>query len=99
VQAGIGVARIDLLQHALAAPQYRGALVVVAWEHREIVALARALLGANGGDPSQVPRWPGRDFDSLYVVRITRGAGAAQASFTRMRQGLDGQATACPGSP
>ncbi len=96
IQAEFGVSKLAALQQALLAPRYHTSLVLVAWEHTDITALARALLAANGGDPKQVGHWPGDDFDSLYVLRITRSAAGASTSFTHLHEGLDGQPTACP---
>jgi hypothetical protein len=94
VDASIGVSDIETLKQKIEAPAYQGAFVLVAWEHNEIVKLARALLAGHGADPTIVPEWDGRDYDSVYVVRITK---AATATFERRRQGLDGQPTSCPG--
>jgi hypothetical protein len=62
VDASIGVSRTDRLEAALEKRKYRNALVVVAWEHNDIVTIARDLLSANGGDTTRVPdAWPGDD--------------------------------------
>jgi hypothetical protein len=86
------------LAAALEQPTYRNSLVLVAWEHREIVNIARKLLADNGTDPSHVPKWANEDFDSVYVIRINRTSGPASASFERKQEGLDGQSTRCPGA-
>jgi hypothetical protein len=45
----------------------------------------------HGGNADAVPVWPGRDFDSIYVVRIRRESnGAASATFHIDHEGLDG---------
>ncbi|MBS0194400.1 MAG: hypothetical protein JSR34_09145 [Proteobacteria bacterium] len=99
VQAHIGYADTAALLAALDQPAYRKALVLVAWEHVELVQAARALMTAHGGDAKQVPDWAYDDFDGIYVVRITRGADGAHASFQRQREHLDGQSTQCPDPP
>lgn len=91
VQASIGVPDVASLQHALEAPGLAGALVVVAWEHTEIVALTRLLLAQYGGRPDAVPSWDRRDYDGIYVVRLHRDGSATHADFQRQREGLDGQ--------
>ncbi len=87
------------LAQALDDPALRDKPVVVAWEHHLIPPLARLLLAAHGGAPDQVPAWRDGDFDGEYVITIRREGGHEQASFTRQREGLDGQARACPGAP
>lgn len=91
IHAGIGFANVEALQRALEAPEYSHALVVVAWEHKLIDVIARALLKAHGGDPAQVPTWDDADFDGVDVVTIEAG----KASFQRLAEGLDGRPDAC----
>jgi len=92
VNAHIGFANVEGLQAALEAPEYKNALVVVAWEHRLIDVVARNLLSSHGGDPSLVPTWDDADFDSVDVVTLDAG----RASFSRLREGLNGESEACP---
>jgi hypothetical protein len=99
VDASIGVDNLDDLQRRLEAPIYRGGLVVVAWEHINIAKLTRLLMADHGGDPAGVPDWPGSDFDSLYVIRLTQTDAGTTATFDQRHEGLDGQPTACPGQP
>jgi hypothetical protein len=97
VQTPFGYAEIDKLEAELSKPKYAQSLVFVAWEHGYGQEAAASLVGQFGGDPAQVPRWPGADFDSLYVVRITRAAGRpAAVAFAHDQEGLDGQSKAMP---
>jgi hypothetical protein len=71
--------------------------VLVAWEHRQIAAIVRALLAAHGADAEmmrKVKDWDRSDFDSMYVVTIT----GTKATFDQKHEGLDGLPAACPGS-
>jgi hypothetical protein len=99
IDASIGVSNLDALRQKLESPMYRGALLVVAWEHVDIPKLARLLIADHGGDPSVVPDWQGDDFDSIYVVRLTLTGPGAGVTFDRRQEGLDGQPAACPGQP
>jgi hypothetical protein len=71
-------------------PAYRKAFVLVA-------KAAQALLAGNGGDPSKLPAWDYDDYDGIFVIRITRDATGAHASFERRQEHLDGQPAQCPG--
>jgi hypothetical protein len=55
-------------------------------------------MGAYGGAEDAVPPWPADDFDSLYVLRLTRRAGGAPAiTFASRPEGLNGRLPAtCP---
>ncbi|MBS0456077.1 MAG: hypothetical protein JSS44_01930 [Proteobacteria bacterium] len=99
VNTQFGYAQTQALVTQLEKPRYRTSLVVVAWEHVELVKIARALLAGNGGDASTVPAWHYDDFDGIYVVRIERDAKGAHAVFSRQIEGLDGQPEQCPGPP
>lgn len=97
VDASVGFTDTDGLQRRLGAPALHNALVFVAWEHWRIVEITRSLLARHNGDPGVVPAWPEDDYDSIFVVRIVRGADGVRASFERARQGLNGQPRNCPG--
>lgn len=96
VNAGIGVEDISKLRDKLEDKAYANALVVVAWEHKQLVKLARKILKDNDGDPDAVPKWQGDDFDGIYVVRLTRKGGSTAASFQTAQQGLNGLPETCP---
>jgi hypothetical protein len=96
VDASIGVSHTDQLEVALEKRRYHNAVVIVASEHNDIVTIARDLLSANGGDATRVPEeWPGHDFDSLFVITITRDGKSTNASFEQKHEGLDGQPIDC----
>ena len=70
-------------------------LLLVAWEHRQIAPIVRALLAAHGPDAEMVKKvkdWDVKDFDSIYVATI----GETKATFDQKHEGLDGQPDACP---
>src|SRR5271166_4128552 len=96
INADFGAFDSDRLRAALAQPIYRNALVLVGWEHTQIENIARALLADNGGDASVVPKWHWDDFDSIYVVAISRIGDATKATFAVEHEGLNGQPTTCP---
>jgi hypothetical protein len=96
VDTSFGFSDIHDLQAALEkrlSPR-TGVLILIAWEHKQIEALVKAILAAHGADPAVVPKWHGDDFDSIYVVTIDAKDGAA--SFALKHEGLDGQPTSCP---
>jgi hypothetical protein len=96
VDAHIGFSNVAALQAALEDPANRGALIVVAWEHKIIDVVVRALLAAHGGDATAAPAWADDDFDSVDVVTIDWSGEKAQAKFERAKEGLDGQSDVCP---
>jgi hypothetical protein len=99
VNAQIGFPDIAGLQAAVTAPEYANRTVFIAWEHKYAYDFAREMLRTHGLDRARVPAWPGDDFETMYVFRITRGAGAASPTMTFAveREGLSGTlGEACP---
>jgi hypothetical protein len=96
INTSFGFDDIEDLQGELLAARYQNALTLVAWEHKKLEDVVKALLKQLGADASAVPHWRGSDFDSIYVVRVERREGRVSATFALERQQLNGQATACP---
>ena len=48
------------------------------------------------GNPEAIPEWPGDDFDSIYVLRISREQGAKNIHFEHKQQGLNHVSALCP---
>ena len=92
VDVSHGVRDWQSLAQAIDGPAYAGQVVLVAWEHSDLVKLARSLMRAHGADAASVPEWDRRDFDSLYVLRIASGGGV---TFEHRREGLDGLPVTC----
>jgi hypothetical protein len=90
VQTPCGYSQISKLIHDLTQPTYANSKIFVAWEHAYAGRAASDLIKQFGGNISEVPRWSGGDFDSLYVVKIIRVAGQpTTATFTLEHEGLD----------
>jgi hypothetical protein len=96
VDTDFGYSNIDGLQSELTQQKYQKALIFVAWEHHELAKLVRQLVSEFHGDPSQVPDWKSKDFDSLYIVRITGPDSTRSISFTQDQEGLSNLSTDCP---
>jgi len=98
VNTSIGFSKTDDLRTTLLAPQYKSSLVVLAWEHKIIEALARQIVSDAGGDPASVPHWASADYDSIYVLRLTQSADKINAAFNVEHQDLNHRAVTCPGT-
>jgi hypothetical protein len=75
------------------------AFVLVAWEHKRIAPVVRAILSAHGADAAslkEVEDWDGKDFDSMYVVAIRQLRNSTRGTFEHKHEGLDGQPNTCP---
>ena len=96
VNTEFGASEIDGLQQELQKPEYKSATAFVAWEHNALDEFVKKLVSANGGSSWQVPSWAGDDYDSIFVVRITRAGGKEAVAFTVDHEGLNHLSDKCP---
>ena len=96
VNTEFGFRNIEGLEQELGKPAYQNATVFVAWEHGMLEAFARKLIKHHGGDPAQVPSWPEKDYDTIFVFKITNDAGRESFAFTMDHEGLDNLSDTCP---
>jgi hypothetical protein len=97
VNTQFGYREIKGLENELDKPEYQKATVFVAWEHGLLDKLVKDMVKAHGGDTAQVPGWPGKDYDTIFLVKITRSGGHETVAFTIDHEGLDGLSDAPPG--
>jgi len=90
VNTQIGFNDIATLQKELMEPTYANSVIFVAWEHVYLYKFARQMLSSNEQDSKVVPDWPNDDYDTIYVIRITRLRGKPEMSFRIAREMLDG---------
>lgn len=97
VQTPCGYREVDELEDALCDPRYAQATIFVAWEHGYAQRTAADLVKRFGGDEHEVPKWPGSDYDSLYVVKIERSGDAKpKVTFVHEQENLDDQSKTMP---
>ena len=96
VNTHFGFTDIAGLEQELSKPAYTGATVFVAWEHRYLDNFVKEMVNSSGGDASQVPGWPGNDFDSIFVIRLAHNGKGTTANFARDSEGLDNLSIDCP---
>ena len=99
VNTQVGFDDIARLQSVVTAPEYANSTIFIAWEHKYTYDFARQVLRSYGMDPSHVPGWPTDDFETMYVLRITRAPGspAPVVTFSVQQEGLQGSlSAACP---
>jgi hypothetical protein len=96
VNTEYGFMEIDGLAHELDSAKYRSATVFVAWEHVLLDMLAKKMVKENGGSSSQVPSWPGDDYDTIFVIKITHASGGNTVTFTIDHEGLNNLSDNCP---
>ena len=89
---------IGVLQSELTLPAYQRAVIFVAWEHTLLDQFVKRLMTSFGSDATEVPDWPGDDFDSIFVVRIRTEGGKRTVTFAHEQEGLNGLSKDCPGA-
>jgi len=101
VNTDMGYNQIDKLRQELLQPNYAHSLIFVAWEHVKLRDFAVQMLESYGSNAEQVPDWPNSDYDTIYVIHITRNGanGAAHATLEIQKEGLGDTLTeSCPGA-
>lgn len=88
VNTEFGYQQIRGLEGELAKPEYQNSTVFVCWEHVLLDDFVKNLVKDNGGNPGQVPVWPGKDYDSIFIVKIIRANGHASVTFDIGHEGL-----------
>ncbi|MFB0771684.1 histidine phosphatase family protein [Proteus cibi] len=87
---------IKELREDLLSPQYKNAVIFIAWEHDNLVKVVRDIMKREGGDPKLIPKWKSSDFDSIYILKIIREGDKKSIIFEKRQQELDGVSEVCP---
>ncbi len=87
---------IKELQGALLSRKYENSVIFIAWEHDNLVKAARNIMKNEGGNPDEIPKWQGIDFDSIYVLRINHNNDSKIITFEHTQQGLNNISEQCP---
>jgi hypothetical protein len=96
VNTQFGFVDITNLEAELGKPAYQNATVFIAWEHDLLVTFAQDMVGMYDGDVTQIPFWPADDYDTIFVIKISRNGGQASVGFTVDHEGLNNLSPECP---
>jgi hypothetical protein len=96
VNTQFGFKKIKSLERELKKEPYQHATIFLAWEHSMLDDFVRDMVKKYGGDPKQVPPWPGKDYDTIFVLKITRTEGRASVVFTIDHENLNNLSDDCP---
>ncbi|CAI1071353.1 histidine phosphatase family protein [Serratia grimesii] len=80
------------LQQELLSDKYQNSRIFIAWEHKNLDKAVKNIVAARGGDANMVPKWPGSDFDSIFVITLDQD----KVSFKQESEGLTALAETCP---
>jgi hypothetical protein len=93
VNTQYGYKEIKELEAEFEKPQYASSTIFMAWEHGKLHEFGKQMVQNHGGDLKQVPGWPGKDYDTIYVFKFIRGDGPEKFSFTVEHEGLNDKLT------
>jgi hypothetical protein len=96
VNTQFGYQEIKGLGQELQQPQYRQATIFIAWEHGLLDDFAKQEVKRYSGNPVQVPDWPENDYDTIFVLKITRSNDLATVAFTLDHENLNHLSADCP---
>jgi hypothetical protein len=95
VRTKYGWSDISSLQAALITPTKADTTIFIAWEHAQLQKVVQNIMNAYGNGAA-VPAWMTGDYDSLYIVRVEYVGSTITAQFSKDRENLNDQPTACP---
>lgn len=87
--------QIKDLETELLSPERLGQVILVVWEHHNLNQMVKDLVQMKGGDPKQVPEWPGSEYDRIDILRIPTGNGPI--AFAQDHENLNQLSAQCPG--
>jgi hypothetical protein len=96
INTEFGYTQIDDLAIELRKADYQHALIFIAWEHGELDKFAKQMVASYGGNPSLVPFWSEKDYDTIFVFRIRRIDGRNTLVFSIDHEGLSDVIDPCP---
>jgi hypothetical protein len=86
--------QIKELETELLSPERLGQVILVVWEHHFLTQMVKDLVQLKGGDPKQVPDWPGSEYDRIDILRIPAENGPI--AFAQDHQNLNHLSDDCP---
>lgn len=84
------------LEKEVQKPAYQNAVIFIAWEHSLLDKFAKQLLKDKGANPAQVPEWPSKDFDTIFLIKIIHSGANESATFAIDHEGLNDLSDNCP---
>lgn len=96
VNTQFGYKQIKELEQEFEKGTYQNATIYIAWEHVLLDDFAKDMVQTHGGDPAQVPAWPAQDYDTIFLIKITRDKGQESVAFTIDHEGLNNLSDDCP---
>jgi hypothetical protein len=95
VNVQFGFPQISELEGELQKAAYQNATIYIAWEHVLLDTFAQDMVETYGGDPTQVPAWPSNDYDTIFVIKITRNKDQESVAFAVDHEELDNLSADC----
>jgi hypothetical protein len=96
VNTQFGYQEIKGLENELEKSKYQKATIFIAWEHSLLDEFTKDLVKKHGGDTLQVPAWSGKDFDTIFIIKITHSEGHDAVAFVTDHEGLNDLSDECP---
>lgn len=97
VDIEFGFENIDALRNRLVRNTQQPTQIWVAWEHKVLVKMERALFSDLGKPTLVVADWDDLDFDRIDVIEIHRGDyGNTQVTYEQLKQNLNNLPDDCP---
>lgn len=97
INAQFGFSHLSEIEDELLNLMYKDSLIFVSWEHNKLVKIVRDIyIKDKNNSADKIPDWPASDYDSIYILKISREKETTKITFSQEKQNLDGQSETCP---
>jgi cytolysin (calcineurin-like family phosphatase) len=70
--------------------KYKNSLIFVSWKHIKLVEIVKEIYFKDKSNSSKIiPNWPSSDYDSIYIIKISRENEYQNISFSLYKQELE----------
>ena len=97
VNAQYGFTDLTGIEGELLSTKYKDSLVFVSWEHNRLVKIVQDIYAKDKNNSTDnIPNWPSSDYDSIYILKVSRDKDSMRINFSQDKQDLNGQSESCP---
>lgn len=97
VNAQFGFTKVTEIGSELLDSKYKNSIIFVSWEHKKLVEIVQDIYSKDiNNSIDNIPNWPSSDYDSIYILKISKENNSIKINFLQDKQELNGQSETCP---
>jgi hypothetical protein len=97
VNAQFGFNSINEVSNEFLSSKYKNSVIFVSWEHNKLLKIVQDIYSKDKNNSSDnIPDWPSSDYDSIYILKISRENNSTKITFSQDKEELNEQSETCP---